>query len=73
MLGENIGGKPDQRIDVDLRGFSWFRSENGGELQRPHATRTRVAESFDGAEALRRSSCRREPGVNQRVAEAIRE
>ena len=43
------------------------------ELQRPHAARADVAQALDRVEARGRAALRREPGIDQRVAESVRQ
>jgi hypothetical protein len=42
-------------------------------LQRPHAATTRAAETFDGIQAVRRTTLPDEPSIDQGVSEPIRE
>ena len=72
-IGEHLAGQIDQRGDVELIVDGRVGAARGHELERAHPALTDVGEALDRIEAARRPSLRRQPSVDQRVAEAVRE
>ncbi len=72
-LAQHIGRQGNQRINLDSARGLWLRPLRGDELQCTHATRAHVAETLDGVEAFRPAALRRQPGIDQGVAETIRQ
>ena len=70
--GEDFAGEFDERCDIDGCG-PVRRTPGGEELERTHAARSDVAEAFDGVEIARVASLSGEPGIDERIAEAVGE
>src|ERR1700740_3196768 len=69
---KHFGGERHQRIDPDPGRAAQRGTERRGVLESAHAAYADVAEPLDGTEALGAAALRREPGIDQRVAEEIR-
>ena len=72
-MRQDFGRQPHQRSNLDLHRLARLRAQPRRELQRTHTARASVAEPLHGLEALGRAALRRQPGVDQRVAELVRQ
>ena len=72
-MRQHLARQPHQRIDLDLRRLARLRPQHRRKLQRAHAARAGVAKPLHRIETLRRPALRRQPGIDQRVAELVRQ
>ena len=72
-MRQNFRRQFDQRINLDFLRALRLRPDGRREFQRTHAAYARIAKTFDGSETCRRPPLRRQPRINQRVAESVRQ
>src|SRR5580698_10874551 len=72
-MSEHLGGELDQFIDLHLGRSSQRRPCRGRILQCSHSASADIAESLDGVETLRMPALSRQPGIDERIPELVRQ
>src|SRR5690606_21423209 len=72
-LSKYLGGEVDELVERELGGFVRARTLRRRELERAHAALAGVAQALDRVEAITRTALRRQPRIDQGIAELIRQ
>ncbi len=72
-MRQHAGSELDQFINLQLGRLSQRRTLRRREFEGAHATNADVAQPFDGVEAVRPTTLGGEPGIDECVAESVRQ